>query len=67
MPILLEEQLNYPLPAMHKVRQSFARPRLDDIKAQIEQEITKKEIAGKIKPGAKVAVAVGSRGIKKLE
>ena len=67
MPILLEEQLNYPLPAMHKVRQSFARPRLDDIKAQIEQEITKKEIAGKIKPGAKVAVAVGSRGIKNLE
>lgn len=66
MPILLEEQLNYPLPQMHRVRQSFSRPRLEDIEAHIKQEITKKEISEKIKPGAKVAVAVGSRGIKNL-
>lgn len=67
MPILLEEQRNYPLPQMHKVRQSFPRPRLEDIEACVEHEITKEEISGKIKPGAKVAVAVGSRGIKNLE
>ena len=66
MPILLEEQLNYPLPQMHRVRQSFSRPRLEDIEAHIKQEITKKEISEKIKPGAKAAVAVGSRGIKNL-
>ncbi|MCC8178691.1 MAG: hypothetical protein LIO38_06210, partial [Cloacibacillus sp.] len=66
MPILLEEQLNYPLPKMHRVRQSFSRPRLEDIEAHIKLEITKKEISEKIKPGAKVAVAVGSRGIKNL-
>lgn len=67
MPILLEEQRNYPLPQMHKVQQSFSRPRLEDIMTCVENEIMKEEISGKIKPGAKVAVAVGSRGIKNLE
>lgn len=66
MPILLDEQRNYPLPAMHKVRQSFPRPRLENIEACIERELTKEDISEKIKPGAKIAVAVGSRGIKNL-
>lgn len=66
MPILLEEHLNYPLPEMHRVRQIFPRPRLEDIETHIKQEIAKEEISGKIKPGAKVAVAVGSRGIRNL-
>lgn len=66
MPILLDEQRNYPLPEMHKVRQSFPRPRLENIEACIERELTKEDISGKIKPGAKIAVAVGSRGIKNL-
>ena len=67
MPILLDEHLSYPLPKMHKVRQTFAKPRLDDIEGQTRREIEKEEIARKIKPGAKVAVAVGSRGIRNLE
>jgi len=67
MPILLEEQRIYPLPQMHKVQQRFPRPRLEDIKMCIEHEIMKEEISGKIQPGAKIAVAVGSRGIKNLE
>ncbi|MDY3869086.1 MAG: lactate racemase domain-containing protein [Pyramidobacter sp.] len=67
MPILLEEQLLYPLPAMHKVRQNFPRPRLDDVEAQVRKEFSKEEISSRIKPGARVAVAVGSRGIKNLQ
>lgn len=67
MPILLEEQLSYPLPAMHKVRQDFPRPRLDDVEAQIRKEFARPEIAAKIKSGAKIAVAVGSRGIKNID
>lgn len=66
MPILLEEQLNYTLPKMHKVRQIFQRPRLENIEAQIKQELAKEAISQTIKPGAKVAVAVGSRGIRNL-
>lgn len=50
MPILLEEQLNYPLPQMHRVRQSFSRPRLEDIEAHIKQEITKKRYQRRSSP-----------------
>lgn len=67
MPVLLEEHWKLPLPNMHKVRQIFPRPRLEGIGAQIEREIGKAGIAKKIKPGAKIAVAVGSRGIRNLE
>ena len=66
MPILLEEQLNYALPKMHRVRQAFLRPRLENIEAQIKQELAKEAISQTVKPGAKIAVAVGSRGIRDL-
>lgn len=66
MPILLEDQLNYSLPEMHRVRQTFSRPRLENPEARIKQELAKKEISRTVKPGASVAVAVGSRGIKNL-
>ena len=66
MPILLEEQLNYSLPGMHGVRQTFLRPRLENIEAQIERELAKETISQTVRPGAKVAVAVGSRGIRNL-
>lgn len=66
MPILLEENLNFSLPRLHKVRQRFPRPRLDNIEQRIADEINKPEIQSKIKPGARIAVAVGSRGIRNL-
>lgn len=66
MPILLEEHMNYPLPRMHRVMQTFPRPRLENMEAHMEHEIGKKDIARKIRPGSRVAVAVGSRGIKNI-
>ena len=66
MSVMLDESYRYPLPKMHRIRQHFSRPRLDDLEAQIRREFEKARIADKIKPGAKVAVAVGSRGIKDL-
>jgi hypothetical protein len=67
MPILLEEDLSFPLPRMHSVRQEFQRPRLDNIEAVVAEEMSRGEIRGRIKPGAEVAVGVGSRGIKNLD
>lgn len=67
MPILLEEDYNIQLPKMYKVRQSFNRERLDDIEGTINFEANKDSIKGIIKPGQKVAVAVGSRGIKNIQ
>lgn len=66
MPILLEEHLKYPLPAMHAVRQKFENKKIVNLVDKIENEIRKKDIASKIKLGARVAVAVGSRGIANL-
>lgn len=66
MPILLEENLNFSLPHLHKVRQIFPRPMLENIEQCITYEISKPEIRGKIEPGARVAVAIGSRGIRNL-
>ncbi|SDJ92096.1 nickel pincer cofactor-dependent isomerase, group 22 [Natronincola ferrireducens] len=67
MPILLEEDLNIDLPKMHTVRQIFPKEELEDIEAAICCEIKKEFIKSTIKPGNKVAVAVGSRGIKNLK
>jgi hypothetical protein len=67
MPILLEEDLSYPLPRMHRARQEFPRPRLDDAERRVREEFARPAIREKIKPGARVAVAVGSRGIRNLD
>lgn len=66
MPILLEEDIKLNLPKMYKVNQSFDSERLEDIENKVRQEIHKDIIKRKINQGQKVAVAVGSRGIKNL-
>jgi len=66
MPVLLKEDWSYPLPSMVRVRQTFARPRLEDIERAVRFELGRNDVSCKIVPGSKVAVAVGSRGIKNL-
>jgi len=66
MPILLPEDYSYQLPKMHKVRQELPSERLSDIAGAIRAEMSKPEILAKIKPGAKIAVGVGSRGLRNL-
>lgn len=67
MPILLEEDYKMKLPKMHKVRQSFKRDKIDDIAKTIDKEFEKDSVISTIKAGQKVAVAVGSRGIRNLQ
>lgn len=66
MPVLLEKDANMPLPKMYKVRQSFKKEHIEDVEAAVQEQFERKEISEKIYKGAKVAVAVGSRGIKNL-
>lgn len=66
MPVLLEEDLRFALPKMHRVRQTFPRSRVEDVAAAVHATMTQAEIIAKIRPGARVAVAVGSRGIRNL-
>lgn len=66
MPILLEEDYSYPCPRLHQVQQIFDRTALPEVEETLKRELAKERIASKIRPGMKVAVAVGSRGIKNL-
>lgn len=66
MPILLEEDMKIKLPQMFKVKQSFENKKIENIEEKVKEEIHKEVIKNKIYPGQKIAVAVGSRGIKNL-
>ncbi|MDF2522413.1 MAG: hypothetical protein K0R31_54, partial [Clostridiales bacterium] len=54
------------LPKMIKVRQSFPRPRIEDIPLAVRNELNKPEIAMTIKAGKKIAITVGSRGVANI-
>src|SRR5262245_2540125 len=51
-------------PRMMVVRQKFAQTAPPDIRATVRAEFEK--VRSRIKPGARIAVAVGSRGISNL-
>lgn len=50
-------------PRMVKVRQNFESPEITDLEATIRRQLAKPEITQLVRPGAKIAVLVGSRGI----
>lgn len=66
MPLLLPEDYAITLPKMFQVRQKFEHIRLEEIEETIRNQFLREEIRQKIHPGDKVAVAVGSRGIRNL-
>ena len=66
MPILLKEDLERPLPPMYWVRQQFNSEELTDVVGAVKEQLARPEVAGLVKPGARIAVAVGSRGIRDL-
>ncbi len=54
------------LPRMVRVRQIFPDDAIGDVAAALRAEISAPAIAGRIKRGARIAVAVGSRGLADL-
>ena len=55
------------IPPLVKARQTFARPILQDVAAVVRQEMQKPGLLDKVRPGERVAIAVGSRGIANLK
>jgi hypothetical protein len=51
------------LPLMAKVRQTFPRPKIDSVPEAVRNELQRIDLGRKVKPGWRVAIAVGSRGI----
>lgn len=66
MPLLLEEDARRQLPTMYRVRQNFQKDCLTDVERTVRAEFSKEEIRSRVKPGMKVALGVGSRGIRNL-
>lgn len=55
-----------PLPSMVKVRQKFNAPVVENLEEALRSEIAKETVSSKIRPGMRIAVAVGSRGLAEL-
>ncbi len=64
--LVVEGGLSYDFPAMYKVEQRWNDPKLSDIGQALEQQLAVSEGFQNIKPGMKIAIAVGSRGIDQL-
>ncbi|WP_325200415.1 DUF362 domain-containing protein [Oscillibacter sp.] len=56
---------NQPIPKMVRIRQNFDRTHIpvEDIAATVRRELDREDLGGKIKPGMKIAVTCGSRGM----
>lgn len=54
-------------PLMYKVRQKMPRPKLDNIEQRVKAELARGRFWTKLKPGARIAVTAGSRGIANIE
>jgi len=67
MPVLSEEARSIPLPRMVRVRQTFDAPTVADPAAAVAEELAKPAIRALVPRGARVAVAVGSRGIRHVD
>lgn len=66
MSILHELVQEIPIPAMVRVRQEFDKTTLEHPDEELRRELAKPGIMDQIRPGQKVAVAVGSRGIANI-
>ncbi len=55
-----------PLPKMAKVRQVFDQPEIKDIPAKIREELERKRLKDRVKPGQRIAVTAGSRGVSNI-
>lgn len=58
---------NVTYPDMFRVRQVFDVPRIEDVEAAVEQQLASIQEDIKIKPGARIAITAGSRGIAHID
>lgn len=67
MPILLPEDRNIEFPKMVKIRQKFDTYKIENIKQSVTKILRQREIEALIYPGQKIAIAVGSRKIDRID
>jgi hypothetical protein len=55
-----------PLPRLLIVEQKFPSRRIPDVAAEVKQQLAASNFAARLKPGSRVAIGVGSRGIHNI-
>lgn len=66
MDIIKELLRDVPLPKMATISQVFPSNRLTDIAGVLRKELNKNDISERVRPGMRIAVTVGSRGLADL-
>ncbi|GIP27595.1 hypothetical protein J23TS9_27250 [Paenibacillus sp. J23TS9] len=66
MGILQELLKDIPIPKMAKVKVNFENNMIDDLGSELGAKLQQAHIQETIKPGMKVAIAVGSRGLDRI-
>jgi hypothetical protein len=54
------------LPRMVKIRQLFPAPELKQLAEALRREIKRPNVGDRIKPGMRIAIAIGSRGVDRI-
>lgn len=62
--ISLEVKMNFP--QMYRIRQSFDKTAVPDIPGTVKAELRRLGLERKVKPGQRVAIAAGSRGVANI-
>ena len=64
-PMIAEKVRDVPVPRMFRVKQIFPRPRLEpkQIPAVLTAELREAGLADRVRPGMRIAITVGSRGV----
>ena len=57
---------NVPIPRLARIRQIFERPKVEHIDADLAASLRQGRIVSLVRPGQRIALAVGSRGISNL-
>jgi len=55
-----------PIPRMVKVLQTFDRPRVLDVEGELARQLRKNGVLARVKPGHRIGMTAGSRGITSL-
>ena len=58
--------LNINLPDMVQIRQKFQTTKIDSVTRAVKDEFLRPDIKAKVKPGMRIAVGVGSRGVANI-
>ena len=54
------------LPPLARIRQRFGGERIDDVVGAVHAAVADSDVGGRLRPGARVAITAGSRGIHQI-